>query len=209
MMQHIIESLKATTAENSNLRKRNEFLESQARQYPERWIQRGEKQSFRDDKIEPGSTEKFGTLSWRRTRPSEELQSDTQGEVVPSSFDAAAALAQPKMYFNSAGQRLDMDLPQCDPEMINRVKAMKLCNRHYLTVCSHRPCKNSHDFRQLTAEESTALRRIARSVPCYNESPCRDRGCLYAHHCIYGIRCTKGLECRFAHITDEIVAEVC
>ncbi|TKA61219.1 hypothetical protein B0A55_10931, partial [Friedmanniomyces simplex] len=62
-----------------------------------------------------------------------ESESNNSNEGLHSSVNVMASPIQPKMHFNRASQRLDVDLPHCDPETVDRLKAKKLCNRHYLT----------------------------------------------------------------------------
>lgn len=130
---------------------------------------------------------------------------------------AAAALPQTSMAprapstsgvrRNKKGQRLDPML-DFNPDEHDRVKKLKLCNKHYLhpdgcgsgILCHHR-----HDYRT-TPSETKALRQISREVVCMDGMECDDPICIYGHRCPYpvakegtlrGLGCINGSACRF------------
>ncbi len=76
-------------------------------------------QIFRTNKIKIGESEVSQIPPWRRTHPAVTLQSNNSKEGLHSSVNVTASPIQPKMYFNRAGQRLDVDLPHCDPETVH------------------------------------------------------------------------------------------
>ncbi|KAK3075327.1 hypothetical protein LTR53_001460 [Teratosphaeriaceae sp. CCFEE 6253] len=84
-------------------------------------------QIFRTNKIKIGESEVSQIPPWRRTHPAVTLQSNNSKEGLHSSVNVTASPIQPKMYFDRAGERLDVDLPHCDPETVHRLKAMKYC----------------------------------------------------------------------------------
>ncbi|KAK4543212.1 hypothetical protein LTR36_005762 [Oleoguttula mirabilis] len=113
-----------------------------------------------------------------------------------------------RIQLNAAGQRIDERLPARDPDILARVRDLKLCNRFYLSSCTFSDCTHRHDYRKLTSEEKVALRRVARFSKCTKGTRCMDNTCVAAHQCVYGDSCDWGGECKYPHITDRTVVEV-
>ena len=128
--------------------------------------------------------------------------------MYPERQSGEATSLGPKIYLNSQGQRLDERLLPSDRATAERLKALKLCNRHFLTRCTYgNECRNEHNYPPLSEVEKAALKRIARSAPCPRGSYCDDRDCVLAHSCSYGDRCEYGPErCLFPHVADKMIA---
>ncbi|KAH8725782.1 hypothetical protein GQ44DRAFT_749270 [Phaeosphaeriaceae sp. PMI808] len=85
---------------------------------------------------------------------------------------------------NRLGQRIDPPVSNYDKPEVDRIKALKLCNVHYLRGdCAYNTnCAHSHAQR-LTPSEIATLRLVARMAPCVSGSACNDSKCLYGHRC--------------------------
>lgn len=112
------------------------------------------------------------------------------------------------IHFNAKGQRIDEPLAYSEPEILTRLKALKLCNRYFLSKCTYTDCTHKHDYRPLSRDEKVALRRIARYSKCSKGSWCEDKSCVAAHICPHGDRCEYGDECEYPHVTDRVIVEV-
>lgn len=134
------------------------------------------------------------------TSPTLSLRNNTTKESVEES-------AAPKVNVNQYGQRIDDRLPSINADLVKKMAALKLCNRHFLTTCTHPGCTHRHKYRPLSREETLALRRAARSSACPRGSQCYDPNCVAGHNCRFGDDCTYGIECIFPHVTDMTVVE--
>ncbi|PVI02961.1 hypothetical protein DM02DRAFT_558973 [Periconia macrospinosa] len=109
---------------------------------------------------------------------------------------------------NRLGQRVDPMTRDYDKAEVDRVKAMKLCNIHFLRQeCPYgNNCTHVHDFKPSPAEIAT-LRLVARMAPCMHGSSCTDFKCIYGHRCpapqskntpVKGTKtCIFGDQCKF------------
>ena len=113
---------------------------------------------------------------------------------------------QPKIHLNKDQQRIDLPLPPSDLDLVSELRALKLCNRHFLTTCTYTRCDHTHDHQALTEEERAALQRVARQSACGRGLLCQDRNCVAAHNCSYGDRCNRDA-CQFPHVADRKVVE--
>lgn len=111
---------------------------------------------------------------------------------------------------NRKGQRVDPEI-KYDRYDIKRVKAMKMCNQHYLRGdCGYGyDCTHDHEYKP-TASELATLRYIARMAPCRMGTDCDDPKCIYGHRCPAGNPCAFGDSCRFPeemHNLDTVVVK--
>lgn len=97
---------------------------------------------------------------------------------------------------NRWGQRIDSEL-KYDRNMVKQVKALKMCNVHFLRGdCPYETCSHDH-FYKPSKNELATLRYIARMAPCRMGSECDDAKCIYGHRCPAGNPCAFGDTCRF------------
>lgn len=100
---------------------------------------------------------------------------------------------------NKYGQRVDPPSTYNKAES-HRIRAMKLCNLHYLRGdCPYDPCHHEHYYK-LTKSELATLQYVARMVPCQWGTECDDPKCIYGHKCpanYEGTECRFGVECNF------------
>ncbi|KAF2724851.1 hypothetical protein K431DRAFT_216930 [Polychaeton citri CBS 116435] len=113
---------------------------------------------------------------------------------------------------NRKGQRIDPALTQYDDDDFKRLKAMKLCNRHYLLpdgchIDHQTPgmCTYRHDLK-LNKAQMNIIRAVARETPCRNGTGCDDVHCMQGHHCPFpkategsmrGLGCQNVERCAF------------
>lgn len=89
--------------------------------------------------------------------------------------------------FNDLGQRLDHNLPACDPKARTSYRKKLLsgkryCKSHFLAgQCSFSPCDFEH--KGLSAEEVKVCRMDTREKPCNTGVYCENLSCFYGHHC--------------------------
>lgn len=106
--------------------------------------------------------------------------------------------------FNDLRQRLDQDLPMCDPEARGTYRKKLLsgkryCKSHFLAgQCSFSPCSFEHTG--LSAEEVKVCRADMRERPCNTGAYCKNLSCFYGHHCPRA-DCT-GQRCRLNFSAD-------
>ncbi|KAI9671490.1 MAG: hypothetical protein M1817_003541 [Caeruleum heppii] len=123
---------------------------------------------------------------------------------------------EPVVQRNRLGQRIDPVQPY-DRLDLKRVKAIKMCNTHYLRGdCQYGDaCPHDHGYKP-TAAEMACLVFIARMAPCRAGVWCDDPWCIYGHRCLAtsgagkGLECFWGDKCRFAeemHIRDTEVVD--
>ena len=112
----------------------------------------------------------------------------------PTSQSTQSSLTIPR---NRRGQRVDPEV-RYDKYDIKRVKALKLCNVHYLRGdCGYgSDCTHAHDYKPSTGELA-CVRYIARLAPCRMGTECEDPKCIYGHRCPAGTPCSFGDSCRF------------
>lgn len=112
---------------------------------------------------------------------------------------------------NKQGYRLDPPLlKKYNEDEVNRIKDMKLCNKHYLLAegCEQpaRKCKNDHTYKIKGKTEIESLKVVARMQPCHFGTECDDPSCIYGHCCpvpktrpgdLRSQSCLWGEGCRF------------
>ncbi|KAI9740005.1 MAG: hypothetical protein M1835_003166 [Candelina submexicana] len=103
---------------------------------------------------------------------------------------------------NKHGQRIDPIL-KYDNSEVKRVRALKLCNTHFLRGdCPYDPCTHVHAAKP-TKNDIMQLRVIARQAVCKYGTECDDPKCIYGHRCGAmregTTQCGYGIdwECRF------------
>lgn len=98
--------------------------------------------------------------------------------------------------------------PHPDRALVDRMKALKLCNNHFLNRDCVRGAQCSHDHTykggNLSEDESEALRSVARMAPCNNGTSCTRPNCIFGHRCPAdppshrGALCAYGDRCKFS-----------
>lgn len=134
--------------------------------------------------LKPASQSK--TMSWAER---------TKAAIANTAADLKHALpavssSEPKVQRNRNGQRVDPEPPRpYNKEEIKRVKALRMCNVHYLRGdCYRINCSHSHTLKP-SKVQLEVLALIARSiVPCLNGSACDDPKCIYGHRCAAPVR---------------------
>jgi len=127
---------------------------------------------------------------------------------LPQTSAIPRAPEEPASRHNKRGQRIDPPYFG-DWKEIQRVKAIKMCNMHYLhpdgckftaEYCNHR-----HDYKP-SAAEIKLLRSVSRETACRHGIGCDEDVCVYGHRCPYplategtmrGLWCINGEKCRF------------
>ncbi|KAF1815550.1 hypothetical protein P152DRAFT_479469 [Eremomyces bilateralis CBS 781.70] len=110
---------------------------------------------------------------------------------------------------NRKGQRIDVPVVPYDKDLVNKIKALKLCNIWFLRGdCPYyADCTHQHQY-EPSRSEMDALRICARMAPCQWGSLCDEMKCIYGHVCpapkakshadgSHGKTCIFGSECRF------------
>ncbi|KAI9828803.1 MAG: hypothetical protein M1832_001908 [Thelocarpon impressellum] len=130
-----------------------------------------------------------GPLSW--------VSAATTLSGSPPPTPKATKAAPNEIPRNRSGQRVDPDV-KYDRYDIKRVKALKMCNVHFLRGdCGYgSDCTHSHSHKPTSSEMGT-LKQIARLAPCRMGSDCSDPRCIYGHRCPAGTPCPYGAECKF------------
>ncbi|KAG8533559.1 uncharacterized protein KY384_001299 [Bacidia gigantensis] len=118
--------------------------------------------------------------------PTSALNNPPKRPIYPESF----------IGLNMHNQRIDTPLHPSSA-IANALKPRKMCNNYHLRgYCgAGAHCTYEHG-NVLAGEERTALRFLARQVPCHNGLECDDAGCFFGHRCVNGMKC-KMLGCRF------------
>ena len=113
----------------------------------------------------------------------------------------------PEICLNRLGQRIDLTLANCNPELVQRVLSLHLCHLFFLSHCPYgKQCIYRYDY-DLNDEEKLALMRAARRARCWDGTKCLNRDCVASHHCVHGERCGHE-DCEWEHITDTVVVKV-
>lgn len=96
---------------------------------------------------------------------------------------------------NRRNQRIDSIL-DVDPDIVERVKKRKLCNKHHLLGSCQlgQNCHMEHAV-SLSAIELKHLQYVARMSKCLSELDCKERYCIFGHACPW-ISCQRP-SCRF------------
>ena len=141
--------------------------------------------------------------------------------ISPITFEKAPTTILRNRY----AQRLDTPRPY-DRDEILRIKALRLCNQHYIGGgCCHynagRADKCPHTHRtQLTARDRGWVRAVARETPCKRGHMCDEAKCIYGHQCPWprasnedarAFPCSLAASCRFQrsmHDMDEFAVEL-
>jgi hypothetical protein len=106
--------------------------------------------------------------------------------------------------FNHLSQRLDQDLPTCDPKASGSYReklqsGKRYCKSHFLAgQCSFSPCGFEH--MGLSVEEVKVCRAEMREKPCKTGVYCKNLLCFYGHRCPR-VGCT-GQSCRLKFSVD-------
>ena len=153
--------------------------------------------SFHDEKIDP--QEETSPLTYASTVKQTNGMHDKQTLAIarPHSTEITQAKSGTKIFQNSKGQRVDQDV-NADRMLVNKLKSLKLCNRHFLTHCHFPACTHRHEGK-LDPKEINALKFIARLSPCrVFQSFCEDPDCVAGHRCMQGADCQKGQDCWFS-----------
>ena len=127
---------------------------------------------------------------------------------LPQTSAIPRAPEEPVQRHNKKGQRIDPPILG-DWKEIQRVKAIKMCNMHYLhpdgCKFSAEYCNHRHDYKP-TAAEIKLLRSVSRETACRHGIACNEEVCVYGHRCPYalategtmrGLWCINGEKCRF------------
>jgi hypothetical protein len=146
------------------------------------------------------SVEPSGTKSWAKL--AQAVAPLPQTSAIPR------ALEEPTPRHNSKGQRIDPPIVG-DWKEIQRVKAIKMCNMHYLhpdgCKFSADYCNHRHDYKP-TVAEIRLLRSVSRETACRHGVGCDETVCVYGHRCPFplategtmrGLWCINGEKCRF------------
>lgn len=101
----------------------------------------------------------------------------------PSTPQPTSSTTTTTILRNRKGQRLDPEI-KVDKAEVKRVKALKMCNVHFLRGnCQHgSECSHDHEYKP-TAKELITVRYIARLAPCKYGTECTDERCIYGHRC--------------------------
>lgn len=85
---------------------------------------------------------------------------------------------------NPSGKRIDRELI-IDANLLQKMKKLNLCSRHYLREDCAPKCKRNHLYpRPLSLEEHNAVWFLARASLCQSlkrNSNCNDGNCIYGH----------------------------
>ncbi|KAI9676764.1 MAG: hypothetical protein M1829_002859 [Trizodia sp. TS-e1964] len=152
------------------------------------------------------------------------ISSSTTNSTYALSWSSAAALPAPyqasppapvpiqptlspnEVPRNRKGQRVDPEV-KYDKNDVKRMKALKLCNVHFLRGdCYYEDCTHEHSY-QIKPAELATLQYIGRMAPCRMGVACDDPKCIYGHRCP-GNPCIFGSSCRFPeelHRIDETI----
>lgn len=120
--------------------------------------------------------------------------------ISPSTTPLPSKPTEPVVARNRLGQRVDPVI-KVDPNEVKRIKALKMCNVHFLkNECPYDPCTHDH-FYKPNQNELTTLKFVSRMTPCWYGLECDDPKCLHGHRCpvdVEGQRsCKFGEDCRF------------
>ena len=116
-------------------------------------------------------TSKETTLSIFNSKPqSAENNRTVATRTIPS-----------KILHNRLGQRID-PIIQCDPNEVERVQKLRLCNWQFLSdECLNREtCTYDHDFKP-TKHELQTLTYVSRLAQCNYGTECNNAKCIYGH----------------------------
>ena len=103
-------------------------------------------------------------------------------------------IIEPAVPRNKYGERVD-PVTKFDPTEVKRIKAMKMCNVHFLRDdCPWDPCTHDHYYKPNQNELNT-LRYVSRLTPCKYGLECDEPKCIYGHRCPVNKDGEKG--CRF------------
>ena len=126
--------------------------------------------------------------TWAATAKAPRIASPTPAPAPPP------PPAEPAIARNKYGQRID-PVVKYDPSEVKRIKAMKMCNVHFLRDdCPYSNCTHDHHYKPNQNELNT-LRYISRLTPCRYGMECDDAKCIYGHRCPVQKEGEKG--CRF------------
>lgn len=116
----------------------------------------------------------------------------------PPHTPAPSQAQLPAIARNRHGERIDSEL-KYDRFDVKRVKAIKMCNVHFLRgECEYATsCTHSHSYKPSKSELAT-LKYVVRLAPCRMGHDCDDPKCMYGHHCPSGDPCSMGENCRFS-----------
>jgi hypothetical protein len=107
---------------------------------------------------------------------------------LPQTSAIPRAPEEPAQRHNKKGQRIDPPILG-DWREIQRVKAIKMCNMHYLhpdgCKFSAEYCNHRHDYKP-TAAEVKLLRSVSRETACRHGIGCNEDVCVYGHRwCVF------------------------
>ncbi|KAI9716336.1 MAG: hypothetical protein M1812_005401 [Candelaria pacifica] len=160
---------------------------------------------FRSTKIsiqqQAAPPQQYGSLPAVTRTASQQPQAPTNANLTPTSWASAATFSPSSSVLsppltptpantsttatirrNKHGQRLDPPL-KYDHSEVKRVRALKLCNTHFLRGdCPYDPCTHVHTAKP-TKNDLTQLKVIARQAVCKYGTDCDDPKCIYGHRC--------------------------
>jgi hypothetical protein len=155
-------------------------------------------------------------LTWANKAAAAALRPPTPPSRAPSATPVHSTSTIPR---NRKGQRIDPPTCAYDKVETDRVKAIKMCNVHYLLKsCPYgKKCTHSHDYKP-TKDELEVLKLVARMAPCIHGTGCDDVNCIYGHRCPFperkdprrnreddgGKTCIFGRSCRFDREMHEV-----
>ena len=115
---------------------------------------------------------------------------------------------------NVDNQRIDKELPQCDPQALNRITKLqeeqRFCACYFLLAnCASKDCNYRHTP-DLSNEELLVLRHWMRRQRCPSRMECLKSTCFLGHICPYLPNCSRGRSCAFSktHDIDRTVVKV-
>lgn len=111
-----------------------------------------------------------------------------------SSSDLSNSVKNVYLYFNQNGHRIDPVI-RYNKQLCASLRDRKLCHAFFLSRCELPSCGLDHRS-NLSHEELTALRYIARLSPC-GSVHCRDANCISGHVCPRDGRCLYRKKCKF------------